>query len=60
LPSYVVVLHVYFFHNEQLIAHWCKMNPPVMLPRQQLPICKRETFGQLLEGYVQFWWRLVA
>ena len=36
LPSYVVVLHVDFLHDQQLVALRCKMDPPIMLPRQQL------------------------
>jgi hypothetical protein len=49
LPPYVVVLHVDFLHDQQLVALRCKMDPPVVLPRQQLASCKRITFGKLFE-----------
>jgi hypothetical protein len=56
----VVVLHVHFLHNEQLIAQGCKVNPPVMVPRQQLTICKRKALSKLRESLVQLWWSLAA
>ena len=44
LASNVVILHVDFFHDKELEALWGKVKPKFVVPRQQLPICKRVTF----------------